>query len=121
MSFTAVAWPCVVCQCVLKVLLPACTQGSCLTQQLCRYMGQSAFLIKHPETFDSAFWSSVPELVFAPLLIVGTLAAIVASQVSARTCPMIIRAGLWRVQFRYHCCNSLALTCCNNAGTHHRC
>ena len=58
-SFTFVAFPCLVLQ----------------------YMGQTAYLIHHPETYSNAFWSAVPAPVFWPMFVIGTLAAIVASQV----------------------------------------
>ena len=59
-SFSCVAYPCVLLQ----------------------YFGQTAYIIVHPQDYQSAFWSSVPGPVFWPLLVIGTLAAIVASQVS---------------------------------------
>ena len=58
-SFSFVAFPCLVLQ----------------------YMGQAAYLIHHPETYSNAFWSAVPKPVFWPMFVIGTLAAIVASQV----------------------------------------
>ena len=59
LSFSLLAFPCVLLQ----------------------YMGQTAYLIHHPDQYVNAFWSAVPKAVFWPLLVVGTLAAIVASQV----------------------------------------
>ncbi|KAK9804634.1 hypothetical protein WJX73_001487 [Symbiochloris irregularis] len=58
LSFACVAYPCVLLQ----------------------YFGQTAYIIAHPQDVSSAFWSAVPEPVFWPLLVIGTLAAIVASQ-----------------------------------------
>lgn len=58
LSFSCVAYPCVLLQ----------------------YFGQTAYLVAHPQDVSSAFWSSVPEAIFWPLLAIGTLAAIVASQ-----------------------------------------
>lgn len=48
---------------------------------LLQYFGQTAYIIVHPQDYQSAFWSSIPEPVFWPMLVIGTLAAIVASQV----------------------------------------
>ena len=64
-SFSCVAYPCVLLQ----------------------YFGQTAYIIAHPQDYQSAFWSSVPGPVFWPLLVIGTLAAIVASQVSLNRNP----------------------------------
>ena len=58
-----------------------------------RYMGQCAYLLRHPDTYASAFWSSVPRPIFYPLLAVGTLAAIVASQARAPCCSGSQRLG----------------------------
>ena len=62
MSFSFVAFPCLVLQ----------------------YMGQAAYLIHHPETYSNAFWSAVPSPIFWPMFVIGTLAAIVASQVGPK-------------------------------------
>ena len=72
LSFSLLAFPCVLLQ----------------------YMGQTAYLIHHPDQYINAFWSAVPKAVFWPLLVVGTLAAIVASQVKTRSHPA---AGQWVV------------------------
>ena len=56
---------------------------SCIAYQcvLLQYFGQTAYIIANPQDVSSAFWSAVPDLVFWPLLVIGTMAAIVASQV----------------------------------------
>ena len=55
----------------------------CLPCVLLQYFGQTAYLIRHPQDYQQAFWSSVPGPAFWPLLVIGTLAAIVASQVQS--------------------------------------
>jgi KUP system potassium uptake protein len=47
---------------------------------LLTYSGQTAYLIKHPNDHDQGFFKMIPVRVFWPMLIVATLAAIVASQ-----------------------------------------
>ncbi|XP_020086247.1 probable potassium transporter 2 isoform X2 [Ananas comosus] len=49
----------------------------CLVLQ---YMGQAAFLSKHVFDVPASFYESIPQPVFWPVFVVGTLAAIVASQ-----------------------------------------
>ncbi|KAF3788192.1 hypothetical protein EJ110_NYTH21331 [Nymphaea thermarum] len=44
------------------------------------YGGQAAYLVKHPESLRSSFYSSIPNPVFWPMFVIATLAAIVASQ-----------------------------------------
>ncbi|XP_072993089.1 probable potassium transporter 13 isoform X1 [Typha latifolia] len=44
------------------------------------YMGEAAFLSKHREDLQSSFYKALPESVFWPILVVATLATIVASQ-----------------------------------------
>jgi len=44
------------------------------------YLGQGAYLLSHPTNVQTTFWSSVPERLFWPMLVLATLAAIVASQ-----------------------------------------
>ncbi|XP_031484891.1 potassium transporter 26-like [Nymphaea colorata] len=44
------------------------------------YGGQAAYLVKHPESLRSSFYSSIPDPVFWPMFVIATLAAIVASQ-----------------------------------------
>lgn len=44
------------------------------------YMGQAAYLSKHPWDIGNSFFKSVPKAVYWPVLVVATLAAIVGSQ-----------------------------------------
>lgn len=44
------------------------------------YMGEAAYLTKHPHDLHRSFYMSVPEAVFWPVFIVATLAAVVGSQ-----------------------------------------
>ncbi|KAK9861228.1 hypothetical protein WJX84_010206, partial [Apatococcus fuscideae] len=44
------------------------------------YLGEGAYLVKHPEDYPEAFWKSLPHGTFWPMFIIATLAAIVASQ-----------------------------------------
>ncbi|KAL9233736.1 hypothetical protein vseg_008692 [Gypsophila vaccaria] len=44
------------------------------------YMGEAAYLSKHREDLQSSFYSAIPEPVFWPMLVIATLATIVASQ-----------------------------------------
>ncbi|KAI3467504.1 hypothetical protein Pfo_024167 [Paulownia fortunei] len=47
---------------------------------LLAYMGQAAYLIKHPHAADRIFYDSVPDGLFWPVLVIATIAAIIASQ-----------------------------------------
>ncbi|KAL3501208.1 hypothetical protein ACH5RR_035657 [Cinchona calisaya] len=47
---------------------------------LLAYMGQAAYLIKHPESTRRIFYDSVPESLFWPVFVIATVAAIIASQ-----------------------------------------
>ncbi|KAK6160177.1 hypothetical protein DH2020_003558 [Rehmannia glutinosa] len=47
---------------------------------LLAYMGQAAYLIKHPHSADKIFYDSVPEGLFWPVFVTATIAAIIASQ-----------------------------------------
>lgn len=55
------------------------------------YLGQGAYLLKHPEDSRVAFWASIPNPVFWPMLVLATLAAIVASQAAITGTFSIIR------------------------------
>ncbi len=44
------------------------------------YLGQGAFVISHPEAAKDPFWMMVPDGMFWPIMILATLAAIIASQ-----------------------------------------
>ncbi|KAL0718697.1 hypothetical protein Bca4012_068020 [Brassica carinata] len=58
MAFTCVVFPCL----------------------LLAYMGQAAFLTKHPDASARIFYDSVPESLFWPVFVIATLAAMIASQ-----------------------------------------
>ncbi|XP_054823575.1 putative potassium transporter 12 [Prosopis cineraria] len=47
---------------------------------LLAYMGQAAYLIKHPYSHSRIFYESVPESLFWPVFVIATLAAMIASQ-----------------------------------------
>ncbi|KAK2636436.1 hypothetical protein Ddye_031228 [Dipteronia dyeriana] len=47
---------------------------------LLAYMGQAAYLMKHPESASRVFYDSVPESLFWPVFVIATLAAMIASQ-----------------------------------------
>ncbi|XP_073046130.1 potassium transporter 4-like [Primulina eburnea] len=49
----------------------------CLVVQ---YMGQAAYLSKHISSIPTSFYDSIPRVVFWPIFVIATLAAIVASQ-----------------------------------------
>ncbi|KAL3511265.1 hypothetical protein ACH5RR_030666 [Cinchona calisaya] len=47
---------------------------------LLAYMGQAAYLSKHPDSASRIFYDSVPESLFWPVFVIATIAAIIASQ-----------------------------------------
>ncbi|KAI9125071.1 hypothetical protein K1719_003687 [Acacia pycnantha] len=47
---------------------------------LLAYMGQAAYLMKHPYSYSRIFYESVPESLFWPVFVIATLAAMIASQ-----------------------------------------
>jgi len=47
---------------------------------LLNYMGQAAMLIQHPEFVDNPFFHMVPPALTIPLLVIATLATVIASQ-----------------------------------------
>ncbi|CAN0925504.1 Putative potassium transporter 12 [Linum grandiflorum] len=47
---------------------------------LLAYLGQAAYLMKHPDSASRIFYDSVPESLFWPVFIIATLAAMIASQ-----------------------------------------
>ncbi len=49
----------------------------CLTLN---YMGQGALILAYPEASENPFWSMVPQVAYWPMLILATLATIIASQ-----------------------------------------
>ncbi|XAR48054.1 hypothetical protein NMG60_11030757 [Bertholletia excelsa] len=44
------------------------------------YMGQAAYLMKHPDAAERIFYDSVPDGLFWPVFVIATVAAIIASQ-----------------------------------------
>ncbi|KAH6815618.1 Potassium transporter family protein [Perilla frutescens var. frutescens] len=47
---------------------------------LLAYLGQAAYLIKHPLATERIFYDSVPDSLFWPVFVVATIAAVIASQ-----------------------------------------
>ncbi|KFK40811.1 hypothetical protein AALP_AA2G044000 [Arabis alpina] len=47
---------------------------------LLAYMGQAAYLINHPDASALIFYESVPKILFWPVFVIATLAAMIASQ-----------------------------------------
>ncbi|RWR94919.1 putative potassium transporter 12 [Cinnamomum micranthum f. kanehirae] len=47
---------------------------------LLAYMGQAAFLMKYPDSAERVFYASVPDILFWPVFVIATLAAMIASQ-----------------------------------------
>lgn len=72
LAFTAVVFPCL----------------------LLAYSGQAAYLMKHQEHVYEAFYRSIPESIYWPMVIVSTLAAIVASQATISATFSIIKQAL---------------------------
>ncbi|KAG7979513.1 hypothetical protein I3843_05G135700 [Carya illinoinensis] len=54
-----------------------CVVFPCL---LLAYMGQAAYLMKHPDSAERIFYDSVPDTLFWPVFVIATLAAMIASQ-----------------------------------------
>ena len=52
----------------------------CVPALLINYMGQAAMLIVHPEFVDNPFFHMVPTSLTIPLLIIATMATVIASQ-----------------------------------------
>ena len=52
----------------------------CVPALMLNYMGQAAMLIRHPEFVDNPFFHMVPPTLTIPLLVIATLATIIASQ-----------------------------------------
>lgn len=59
------------------------------------YFGQGALLLKNPEAIKNPFFLLAPEWALLPMLILATLATIIASQavISAGSAPTTHRAG----------------------------
>ncbi|KAL1552777.1 Potassium transporter [Salvia divinorum] len=58
------------------------------------YAGETAYLVKHPENIVDAYYSSLPNLVYWPMFVVSTLAAVVASQSMISACFSIVKQSL---------------------------
>ncbi|MQM02355.1 hypothetical protein Taro_035122 [Colocasia esculenta] len=54
-----------------------CVVFPCL---LLAYMGQAAYLMENPGSVDRIFYDSVPDVLFWPVFVIATLAAMIASQ-----------------------------------------
>lgn len=54
------------------------------------YAGQAAIMMQDPTKVTSAFWSSVPQPVYIPMLIIATMATIVASQAMISGCFTLV-------------------------------
>ncbi len=51
-----------------------------LPSLMLNYLGQGALALRSPEAADNLFWNMVPEFAFWPVLVLATLATIIASQ-----------------------------------------
>lgn len=54
-----------------------CVVFPCL---LLAYMGQAAYLMKHPSEVEKVFYASIPDCLFWPVFVIATIAAMIASQ-----------------------------------------
>ncbi|CAN6878951.1 unnamed protein product [Brassica oleracea] len=61
---------------------------------LLAYCGQAAFLVNHKEHYKDAFYASIPESLYWPMLIVATGAAIVGSQATISGTYSIIKQAV---------------------------
>ncbi|CAN6913791.1 unnamed protein product [Brassica oleracea] len=61
---------------------------------LLAYCGQAAYLVNHKEHYKDAFYASIPESVYWPMLIVATGAAIVGSQATISGTYSLIRQAV---------------------------
>lgn len=81
------------------------TLGLVWPSLLLTYLGQAAFLTKHPEAFGAAYYASVPHPVFWPMFIIAVLAAIIASQV-CNGCLLsvcLLPCSIVELYFRVYC------------------
>ncbi|KAJ7525557.1 hypothetical protein O6H91_17G056600 [Diphasiastrum complanatum] len=58
------------------------------------YAGEAAYLIKHPENLEDAYFKSIPRPIYWPMFIISTLAAIVASQALISATFSIIKQSM---------------------------
>ncbi|CAN0923127.1 Potassium transporter 5 [Linum grandiflorum] len=61
---------------------------------LLAYIGQAAYLTKHPDHVSEAFYKSIPEGMFWPMFVVAVLASIIASQAMISGTFAIIQQSL---------------------------
>jgi KUP system potassium uptake protein len=54
--------------------------GLCLPALVLNYFGQGALVLAHPESRANPFFDMIPEVAYWPVLLLATLAAIIASQ-----------------------------------------
>ena len=81
------------------------TLGLVWPSLLLTYLGQAAFLTKHPEAFGAAYYASVPHPVFWPMFIIAVLAAIIASQVcNSFLLSICLHPGLIMALYLTVCC-----------------
>ena len=72
--------------------LPIYLSWSCVVYPclILAYAGQAAHLVDYPHDVSSAFWLSVPHSYYTPMLIIATLATVVASQAMISGCFSLI-------------------------------
>jgi KUP system potassium uptake protein len=58
------------------------------------YLGQAAYLMDKPENVTTAFWSSVPSAIYAPMLVLVPIATIIASQSLIAGCYSLINQAV---------------------------
>nr|VDD03594.1 unnamed protein product [Brassica rapa] len=61
---------------------------------LLAYSGQAAYLRKYPHHVEDAFYQSIPSLVYWPMFVIATFAAIVASQATISATFSLIKQAL---------------------------
>ncbi|HVI59311.1 MAG TPA: potassium transporter Kup [Luteimonas sp.] len=54
--------------------------GMVLPSLMLNYLGQGAFVLKHPGAVENPFYEAVPEWALYPMIVLATMAAIIASQ-----------------------------------------
>ncbi|KAL6777355.1 KUP1 [Auxenochlorella protothecoides x Auxenochlorella symbiontica] len=61
---------------------------------VCAYLGQTAFIIHDRSAAPTAFWSSVPKPIYWPMVVIATLAAVLASQAMITGCFSIVQQAV---------------------------
>ncbi|KAJ7563725.1 hypothetical protein O6H91_03G123600 [Diphasiastrum complanatum] len=61
---------------------------------LAAYIGQAAYLFKHPEDIGQTFYKSIPGSIYWPMFVVAVIAAIIASQAMISATFSIIKQSL---------------------------